>query len=107
MSSFNFGHWIIFFFLAYLVYRIVAGVINTLALGPLTVCTTCGHHGQAKTRVRGSIWIELVLWVCFIVPGLIYSIWRLTTKQKICSSCGASNLVPPESPVGKEFLKKA
>jgi len=29
----------------------------------------------APMRTRGSILIEIVLWLCFLVPGLIYFIW--------------------------------
>lgn len=67
------------------------------------ICTTCGAQGIPKTRVKGSIGIEIVLWLCFLVPGLIYSIWRLTTKEKVCSTCGANTLVPIDSPVGRRY----
>ena len=33
-------------------------------------CMTCGTDGGDKTRTRGGILIEIVLWLCFIVPGL-------------------------------------
>ena len=51
------------------------------------------HTGNwpGKTVTRGSIWIEIILWLCLIVPGLIYSIWRLTTRRQVCSACGAAS----------------
>jgi len=67
------------------------------------ICLDCGKIGFPKTVTKGSILIELVLWICFIVPGIIYSIWRLTTRGKACRSCGAGNLVPFDSPRGKEL----
>lgn len=67
-------------------------------------CTTCGAVGAPKTHTRGSLFIEIVLWLCFLIPGLIYSIWRLTTKQKVCRSCGAATIVPLDSPVARKML---
>jgi len=69
-----------------------------------TICTHCGHAGTPKTRSRSSILIELVLWLCFIVPGLIYSLWRPTTREKVCRKCGTPNLVPIDTPRGRKLL---
>jgi hypothetical protein len=70
------------------------------------ICTNCGVIGSPKTDVRGSFFIELILWLCFIVPGLIYSIWRMSTKQKVCRSCGAPNLVALDSPRGQALRRE-
>jgi hypothetical protein len=67
------------------------------------ICSRCGTAGDAKTRTGGSILIELVLWCCFIVPGLIYSIWRLTSRKQVCAACGADSFVPLNSPVGQQL----
>lgn len=61
-------------------------------------CMTCGVDGPPVSRTRGSMGIEILLWLCFIVPGLIYSLWRLTTRHQACASCGATNLVPVSTP---------
>ena len=61
-------------------------------------CMTCGTDAQATDYTKGSIWIEVVLWLCFIVPGLIYSIWRQTNKATKCPACGSGHLVPQSSP---------
>lgn len=68
-------------------------------------CMSCGIDAEPKTATRGSIWIELVLWLCFIVPGLIYSIWRMTTRYEQCPSCGGVTLVPTTSPVAQAHKK--
>lgn len=70
------------------------------------VCGRCGHRGDTRTVTRGSILIEIVLWLAFLIPGLIYSIWRLTTRQVACGACGATELVPETSPRGRELLTK-
>lgn len=72
-------------------------------MGARLICRNCGTIGKPKMRTKGSFLIELVLWLCFIVPGVFYSLWRLTTKEKVCPSCGATNMVPLNSPVGLEL----
>lgn len=56
-------------------------------------CPNCKYEGAGKYGVKGSFAIELILWLCFIVPGLIYSIWRLTTKGMRCPQCGFEYVV--------------
>ena len=104
MGSFSWFQWVIFLGIGYVVCRIVANAVRTTHSAML-VCTTCGHHGPAKKHVRGSFLIELILWLCLIIPGLIYSVWRLTGQQTVCTSCGASTLVPETSPVGRRLLQ--
>ena len=66
-----------------------------------TICADCGTVGQPKSVTRGSFLIEIVLWLCFLVPGLIYSLWRLTTRRKACRACGGTTLLPLDTPGGK------
>lgn len=94
MGSMSYIQWIIFAVIAYGVYRMFVR-----GKGPAKYCKTCGTTGPTTTRTRGSIWIEIVLWLCFIVPGLIYSLWRLTTKQQVCGACESTEIVPVDSPV--------
>ncbi len=70
------------------------------------ICRNCGYQGKAKKTSKGSIWIEIVLWCCILLPGLIYSIWRLTSKYLACPKCGSKDLVPLDSPVGQKLLKE-
>ncbi len=65
------------------------------------VCRDCGTVGEPCRVTKGSIWIELILWLCFLVPGLIYSVWRLSTRYDACRACGGTGLVPLDSPVGR------
>ncbi len=48
------------------------------------LCTSCGSQMYPKLFTKGSGRIELILWLCFLVPGLIYSTWRFTTKGFVC-----------------------
>ena len=68
------------------------------------VCPNCGHYGPTQTKTRGSLLIEIILWICFIIPGLIYSIWRHTSRKQVCSACGNESLVPADTPVGRKLL---
>lgn len=61
-------------------------------------CMTCGAEGEPVRVTRGSFGVELVLWLCFIVPGLLYSLWRVSGRHDACAKCGSTVLVPPTSP---------
>lgn len=90
--------WAIVAGIFYLIFKAFKSVFGSNK-GASMFCTACGHEGPATMKTSGSMAIEIVLWLCFIVPGLIYSIWRLTSKKATCSACGAGNLIPPGSPV--------
>ena len=67
-------------------------------------CQNCGAIGKPKTRTKGSFLIEVFLWLCLIIPGVIYSLWRLTSREKVCPSCGAPNMIPADSPKARAAL---
>jgi RNA polymerase subunit RPABC4/transcription elongation factor Spt4 len=68
-------------------------------------CTQCGTVANPKKHTKGSFLIEVFLWLLLIVPGLIYSLWRLTSKQKVCPACKSPSIVPVTSPVAQAALK--
>jgi hypothetical protein len=68
------------------------------------ICVTCGTEGETQTKTPGSIFIEIILWICFIVPGLIYSVWRLSSRGKVCRVCG-SDLISVSSPRGQQLAR--
>lgn len=96
-------------------YAIMLGLLGLIGWGLLRgfssppgkpkVCTTCGHLGPTTTQTRGSIVIEIVLWLAFLIPGLIYSIWRLSSRRQVCAKCGGETLVPADSPVGRKLVR--
>lgn len=75
-------------------------------MAKILICSACGTTGKPKSETPGSILIEIILWLCFIVPGLIYSIWRHTKRHDVCRSCGAAQLLPAESPAGRALAEK-
>jgi hypothetical protein len=67
-------------------------------------CTSCGATSGGKSHTRGSILVEIALWLCFLLPGLIYSVWRLSTRQQVCAVCEAPGLIPISSPRARREL---
>lgn len=72
---------------------------------PRKLCSSCGHVGRPKTVTPGSLLIEAVLWLCLLVPGLIYSLWRINRRHDACAKCGAATLLPLDSPVAASFAR--
>ncbi len=70
------------------------------------VCTQCGYVGEPKRAIKGNGFIEIVLWLCFIVPGLIYSIWRSSSRYKVCPKCSNASLIPMDSPRAKTIMSE-
>ena len=70
------------------------------------ICPNCGHRGKPRTITKGSIWLEIPLWLLFILPGLLYSLWRLSSRHKACPQCGSGNMVPVTTPRGRQLLER-
>lgn len=63
---------------------------------PRYYCTQCHCHSNTA-KMKGSGWIELVLYLFYILPGVIYSIWRRSGKPNSCPTCGHAALIPAGS----------
>ena len=70
------------------------------------ICTACGHVGSSKTITKGHFALEVVLWLCFLVPGFVYSVWRHASRYEACPVCGNENLLPMSAPMAQKFLKE-
>ena len=68
------------------------------------ICANCGTVGSPKTVTKGSFALELLMWLLFLLPGLIYSAWRLSSRAKVCAACFKDELVPADSPRGRKLL---
>lgn len=69
-------------------------------------CPICGTVGTSKKYTKGTLGLEVLLWLCFLVPGVLYSVWRLTSRYRGCPSCKAPNMIPADSPKAREALSK-
>lgn len=70
------------------------------------ICTNCGYLGKPVKVTRGSIFIEIILWLAFLIPGLIYSLWRLTTRYQACPKCRHESMIPADSPRGQKLIRE-
>ncbi len=68
-------------------------------------CPSCGTVGVPQFRKSGSTALEVLLWLFFLIPGIIYSIWRTSTKRWVCPKCEQSGMIPLDSPKAKAALK--
>jgi len=68
------------------------------------VCKNCGFTGSPDTALPGSGWIELILWCCYLVPGLIYSIWRRKSRHNECPACDSKDIILAGSPMGRKLI---
>lgn len=66
------------------------------------ICADCGRRGCAKETERGNLAIEILLWLLLLLPGAVYSIWRLPR----CPRCRSLRLLPVNSPIGRELVAK-
>lgn len=66
-------------------------------------CKNCGYTGSPQFYTPGGCLIELALWCFFLVPGIIYTLWRWSrTSRSKCPNCGQINtMIPLNSPAIK------
>lgn len=59
--------------------------------------------GEPIAVTKGQFWTEVILWLLFLLPGLVYSVWRLASRTDGCASCGSQSLIPVDSPLGEKI----
>ena len=65
------------------------------------ICKTCGYVGEAEMITKGYFLLEIILYFFWIIPGLCYTIWRLSTQYKgHCPECHNDTMIPLDSPMG-------
>lgn len=73
-------------------------------------CTQCHTTGEFNFSYAFGGLAELVAWLIFIaismmvtwlalIPAVLISLWRFSSKKKICAQCGSQNIIPADSPV--------
>ena len=73
---------------------------------PKKICTQCGHYGRVTMKNRGSVILLLFLFLCFVVPGVLYLLYMLTGHTEHCRQCGQTTLIKPDSPAGRELMAR-
>lgn len=56
--------------------RTVASTKNYVAPQTPHYCCNSRHNHATVARMKGNGWIEAVLYLFYLVPGISYSIWR-------------------------------
>ena len=64
-------------------------------------CLRWGGSGDPISKVSGSLVIELLCWMFFILPGVVYTISRYVNRVKVCPCCKGVDLIPYNSPAAK------
>ncbi len=70
-------------------------------------CLRCGCLGTPRQSTSGALIVEIALWCFFFVPGVIYSLWRLTSRQVQCRACnGLGTLILADLPNARRAMGK-
>jgi hypothetical protein len=67
-------------------------------------CKACHSIGKAKKIIKGSVLMEILLWLLFLLPGIIYTTWRSASAKSVCSQCGSIEIIPADSPMAKKII---
>jgi len=63
-------------------------------VNPRYLCQDCHFLGAPAKTLRGSPALELVLWLCFVLPGAAYAWWRSRGVILLCGRCGSVRVLP-------------
>lgn len=109
MGSLSYYQWsviFVIFFTIYLVARISASRKGRASKTGVCICRNCGTRGYPDVHTKGSIFIEIILWIFLLVPGLVYSIWRLTTRDTVCPECRRNTMISVRTPIGATMSRR-
>jgi hypothetical protein len=45
----------------------------------------------------------LALAVPFVLPGVIYTVWRYSMRRTVCPTCGHAQLIPADAPLARTW----
>ena len=67
--------------------------IGGIDLSRKYICMECGCQRDPIIAKRGFLVIEIFMWFLYILPGVIYSIWRRVRTQEVCPKCQTPSIV--------------
>lgn len=81
------------------------------------LCKDCGHQGDRISITPSSFAVELLVWVgaviltilvhwVFLIGGILFTLWRVTSSYKGCEKCKSKNVIPLDSPMAHAILDK-
>ncbi len=65
-------------------------------------CSNC--NSVTTPKPSGSVIITVILIFFYIIPGIIYEIWR--GKNKRCGQCGSPSIMPLHSPAAQQAMQR-
>lgn len=71
---------------------------------PRVYCNNCQQCGESK--LKGSGWITLILILFYIIPGLIYMVWR-RSGLGACKFCDSVDLIPESRKPVKQIQQQS
>lgn len=75
---------------------------------PKWVCRNCESllDTPGVEVIHGSMGVEICLWLFFLLPGLIYSIWRSSNSARHmeCPHCRSREIIPASSAAAQRIL---
>lgn len=70
------------------------------------ICTACGTLTNGEMKFAGSLLLEVGLYLFMIIPGFLYTLWRISARRLTCPTCRGTQLVPADSPVGRSLAAR-
>jgi len=70
------------------------------------VCLDCGTTDVPQNLVKGDLLTEIILWLLLGIPGMIYTVWRITTRTKVCPTCGSERMIPLHTPRARYLQRR-
>ena len=67
------------------------------------ICRNCGSAERPVIVSPSNFFIEVLLWCAGLVPGVLYTLWCSHVSYSACARCGARDIVPVDSPVGRKL----
>ena len=71
------------------------------------ICIHCGTKGLPVLVPRGHVYVEVFLWLCLVVPGVVYTLWRRLRKQEVCPECLYPEMISVYSPKARQMMALA
>jgi hypothetical protein len=71
---------------------------------PQRYCTRCGTVAEPEYQYAGSLLIEILLLLLFIVPAIFYHFWRKSREYWGCPSCKSGEIIRLDSPIAMRQL---
>ncbi len=79
-------------------------------------CKQCHTTGESKHKYAFNGFVELIVWAVFIpiaitmswlaiIPAILISIWRISSKQIICGACNSLDIIPTDSPAALQLAE--